>query len=75
MKQDSTREKIWRRTLLQKSVSFYTEKENILMDVFINLQLTESGHLIWPFSGNFIKDQLKTIVTADRLDQERYWLM
>ena len=55
MQQDSTREKIWRRTLLQKSAFKVTEKEKTLMNVFINLQLPENGRLLWPFPGNYHK--------------------
>ena len=41
------------------------------MDIFINLQLTENGRFLWPFPGNFHKYQLKSIGTADRIDQNR----
>ena len=55
MKLDSTREKIWRRTLLRKSVFWSYWKRKTLTGVFINLQLTENGRLLWPFPGNFHK--------------------
>ena len=45
MQKHSTREKIWRRTLLRKSAFKVIEKEKTLMDAFKNMQFTENGLL------------------------------
>ena len=49
MKQDSTREKIWRRT--EKSQLLKLLKRKNTHGVFINLKLTGNGRLLWPFPG------------------------
>ena len=40
------------------------------MDIFINLELTENGRLLWPFPGKFRKISAKTTVIAGRSEQK-----
>ena len=75
MKQDSTKEKVWSRTLLQKTAFKVIEKEKPSWMFSYTCSLLKMYASSDHFLETFIKYQLEKTVIEDRLDQNRYRLV